>query len=83
LTYLKAVGVGVGIGLLAAVLWLGALFLPPYGERLICDLQNCGGGIGAPSVGSWSTLLVALVGFAIGFYWTIQQAWRRRSAIST
>jgi hypothetical protein len=85
LTYLKAVVVGMGTGMLAAVLWVsGALFLPMYVARLICSLQtNCGAGAVGASVGSGSALLVALIGFAIGFWWIIRRARRRQSADAT
>jgi hypothetical protein len=78
LTYLKAVVVGVGIGLLAVVLWVLAQILPLY-------LESAGagsGGIGAVAVSSGSALLVALVGFAMGFWWTVRRARRRPTTIS-
>ena len=68
----KAVVVGLGVGVLAAVLWLiGNLWLPFYIEELSCRLQpSCGAAIYATTVGSESALLVAAVGFAAGFYLT-------------
>jgi len=75
LIYFKALVVGIAVGLLAAVLWvLGWLFLPLYVE----SVRAGSGGIGAVSVGSGSALLVAFIGFVIGFCWTIRIARRRR-----
>jgi hypothetical protein len=75
LIYFRALVVGIAAGLLAAVLWvLGWLLLPLYVE----SVQTGSGGIGAVSVDSGSSLLVALIGFVIGSYWTIRRARRRR-----
>lgn len=74
----KAFVVGLGVGLLAAVLWvIGNLWLAFYVAELRCRLQpSCGGGAYATSIGSGSILLVALAGFGGGFYWTLRR--RRR-----
>jgi hypothetical protein len=81
MAYVKGVLVGVAVALLTAVLWIvGSLEIPVYWTELSCRLRpDCYGGIGASYVGSGSTLVVALAGFAVGFSWTIR---RRRSAAS-
>jgi len=68
----KAVVVALGVGVIAAMLWvIGNLWLPFYFEELSCRLQpSCGAAIYATTVGSESALLVAAVGFAAGFYLT-------------
>ena len=76
--YLKAVAAGVVLALVAAALWvIGNLWLPLYAAEVVCRLRpDCGGGVGAASVGSGSTLLVALAGFAGGAYWILKRARR-------
>ena len=62
--YLKCALVGVASGTVLAILWIvGSLFLP-----LIFASPE--GGLGASSVGSDSTLLVWLAGFATGFWFS-------------
>ena len=64
--YLKCALVGVASGTALAILWVaGCLFLP-----LMLRTES---GLGGASVGSDSTILVWLAGFAIGFWFT----WRR------
>jgi hypothetical protein len=72
---LRAVAAGFALGLAAAVLWvIGNLEVPLYVARIKCRLDpNCGGGIGASSVGSGSTLLVLLASFAAGYWWTLRR----------
>jgi hypothetical protein len=81
--FLKALAVGVVSGLLLAVLWvLAALWLPLYLDMFLSYWRNEGGGVGASSVGSGSALLAAIIGFAVGFYWTVRRARHQRSPIS-
>lgn len=78
-TYLKAVIVGVVTGLLAAVLYVvGRLFLLLVGSMAFSG----SGGIGAVSVGSGSATLVLLIGFIVGFAWTIKRSRQRQSTAS-
>jgi hypothetical protein len=81
--FLKALAVGVVSGLLLAVLWvLAALWLPLYVDMFLSYWRNEGGGVGASSVGSGSALSAAIIGFAVGFYWTVRRARHQRSPIS-
>lgn len=62
--YLKAIGVGVLVGLLSAVLWVvGILY---WAKIYVLDIHL--------SVNAGPMLLVALVGFVVGFLWTVQRA---------
>ena len=79
LLYLKAAIIGAGMGLLADLLWVFAtLWFPPNVEG-----ATGAAGIRTPDVGSASSLLVALVGFVIGFYWTIRSARKERAGPDT
>jgi hypothetical protein len=78
--YLKAVAVGIGIGLLAAVLWVLGPLLLAFLALFVESARTGSGGVGGVSVDSGSALLVALLGFSVGFYWTIRRARRRRPA---
>ena len=76
--FIKALAVGVVSGLLLAVLWvLAALWLPLYVDMFLSYWRNEGGWVGASWVGSGSALLAAIIGFAIGFYWTVRRARHR------
>ena len=79
MTYVKAAIVGVLSGLLAAMLWVaGNLFWPLSGSMAFSG----SGGIGAVSVGSGSAVLALLIGFVVGFAWTIKRVRQRRPTIS-
>lgn len=80
---LRAVAAGFALGVAAAVLWVvGNLEVPLYVARITCRLDpNCGGGVSASSVGSGSTLLVLLAGFAAGYWWTLRRQ-RRASRVT-
>lgn len=67
MTFLRAVAAGIGIGALAAVLWVAGALLLPVAVEMAAGIREGGGWTGAATVGSDSTLLVALVGFVIGF----------------
>jgi hypothetical protein len=60
--YLKRALVGIATGTALAVLWVAGWLLLPL---LFLGNDN---GLGASSVGSDSTMLVCLVGFAVGFW---------------
>jgi hypothetical protein len=75
MTYLKAIVVGVATALLAAVLLVAGMFLLP--ALLSMAFSSGSGGIGAVSIGSGSAALVLIVGFAVGFFWTIRRRKRR------
>jgi hypothetical protein len=81
--YVKAVVVGTVCAMFAAVLWVAAnLVLPVSAAWLAARFSASGAGGAAASVGSGSTLLAALAGFAAGVWWTVRRARRRRSAIA-
>jgi hypothetical protein len=75
---LKRVVVGLAVALLAAFGWLAAwLFIPLFYEIYIVHPRE--GGLGASSVGlDWPTLVVAMCGFVVGFYFTGRRARRGR-----
>lgn len=75
--YVKAAAVGIVTGLLLAVLWTLAALLIPLSVVFLSSSGS--GGLGAVSVGSGSTLLAAVVGFALGFAWWVRRSRRRRS----
>jgi MYXO-CTERM domain-containing protein len=77
MTFFKAILVGVGTALAAAVLLVIATVVLP--SWLAASFSGSGG-IGAVSVGSGSAALVLLAAFALGFFWTIRKRRRGRAA---
>ncbi len=78
MTYLKAIVVGVATALLATVLlFVGMFVLPAW----LSMAFSGSGGIGAVSIGSISVALVLIVGFAVGFFWTIRRRKRRGRSV--
>jgi uncharacterized RDD family membrane protein YckC len=78
MTYLKAIVVGVATALLATVLlFVGMFVLPAW----LSMAFGGSGGIGAVSSGSISVALVLIVGFAVGFFWTIRRRKRRGRSV--
>ncbi len=75
--FLKASAVGVVVAMVCGVVWTLAAMLFPIGWQM-WQARNQGGGVGASSVGSGSALLAALIGFVLGFAWTL----RRQSGAS-
>ena len=72
MSYLKATIVGIGLGLLLAVVTLFLL-------QLVITFMTYVDGEGALSGGDVSTLpivLAAALGFVTGFYWTLRRAGR-------
>jgi hypothetical protein len=81
--YVKAGVVGIVCAVFAALLWIAAnLVVPISAVWLAARLDASGAGGAAASVGSGSTLLAALAGFAAGVWWMLRRARRRRSAIA-
>ncbi len=80
MTYLKAIIVGVATALLAAVLLVVGMFVLP---AWLSMAFSGSGGIGAVSVGSGATalVLVLIVGFALGFFWTLRRRKRRGKSL--
>jgi len=74
MAYLKCTLAGIGVAILAVVgwnvAWLLALLVPAWFSNE--------GGLGAVSVSSDSMLVVALAGFALGF-WLMLRRQRRRA----
>ena len=76
--HLKAFGVGLIAALLAAALWISVAFvLPFFGPMLLAHLRNEGGAV-AVGIGSDSILLAALLGFVVGYLWTLRRQRRLR-----
>jgi hypothetical protein len=73
LTYLKAVAVSIGIGLLAAMLW-AAVFVPVVVSPI---------GLTFLPIYIWSTLASAITGIIIGLCWTIRRAAAARASSRT
>ena len=73
--YLKAAAVGIFVALIFAVVWVWAAIQLPIWWQLWEQRNQGGGGAGA-FVGSGSVLLVAVIGFALGFLWFIRRAQR-------
>jgi hypothetical protein len=80
MTFVKSILTGIAGAVFAAVLWLLAVVILPIAAPLVvAGFTNYGSaGIGAVSVGSGPVLLVALIGFAIGFLWQFRRLSTRR-----
>jgi len=71
--HVKAFGVGLISALLAAALWISVAFVIPFfGPMLLAHLRNEGGAV-AVGIGSDSILLAGLVGFVVGYLWTLRR----------
>src|SRR5262249_16891955 len=76
--HLKAFGVGLVAALLAATLWIVSTFVVPlFAPMLLARLRNEGGASGA-FISSDSILVAALVGFVVGYVWTLVRPLRSR-----
>lgn len=74
MVYLKATAVGVFVAVCFAVLWfVGAILLAIMSQWWSQRGQGAAG-IGAVSVGFGSALVAAIVGFVIGFAWSIRRS---------
>jgi hypothetical protein len=72
MTYLKATAVGIVTAIIFGAAWMwAALQLPIWWQ--MWQQRNQGGGAGVAMVGSGSVLLAALIGFIIGFSWTMRR----------
>jgi len=72
--YFKSILVGIVAAVAASVLWILAVFVMPILlPFLMSRVTGSGSGMAEASVGSGSVLLVALVGFGIGFYWQLHR----------
>jgi ABC-type phosphate transport system permease subunit len=72
MTYLKATTVGIVTAIIFGAGWTwAALQLPIWWQ--MWQQRNQGAGVGASSVGSGSVLLAALIGFMLGFCWTMRR----------
>ena len=75
MTYLKSFLAGIGAAFVAVALWTGAVLVVPFVPVMVSEQ----GGLGATSVGSDSVLLVALIGFGLGFFFMLRRQTRRGS----
>ena len=72
MTYLKAIAVGIVTAVIFGAGWTwAALQLPIWWQ--MWQQRNQGAGVGASRVGSGSVLLAALIGFMLGFAWTMRR----------
>jgi hypothetical protein len=77
--YLKATVVGVLVGFVSAVLWAYSnLPLRLYWNELLSRWRHEGflGGVWISSVSSNSTMLVGVLGFLAGFFWSLRSTRR-------
>ena len=71
--YVKSFLFGTGAAIVAAILWILAVFVLPIVVPFALSRVTGAGGIGAASIGSGSVLAAALVGFVAGFYWKFRK----------
>jgi hypothetical protein len=71
MVYAKALAVGIVSGLALAVAWFVVAVWIPFQNRP--EGSNV-----AVSIGALEPTLIALVGFVVGFLWTVRRARRRR-----
>jgi hypothetical protein len=67
--YVKSFLFGTGAAIVAAILWILAVFVVPIAVPVALSRVTGAGGMGAATIGSGSILAAALVGFVAGFYW--------------
>jgi hypothetical protein len=72
--YLKSIVAGVIVAILAAVVWVIAVFVIPIAWSILVARFYDGAGFAAASVTSGSILAAALVGFVLGFVWRFRRA---------
>jgi len=70
--YLKATAVGIGTAVIFGAAWIWAALQIPLWWQM-WQQRNQGAGIGVSSVGSGSVLIVALIGFILGFSMTLRR----------
>ena len=70
--YLKATAVGIVTSVISGAAWIWAALQIPLWWQM-WQQRNQGAGIGVSSVGSGSVLLVALIGFILGFSLTLRR----------
>ena len=70
--YLKATAVGIVTSVIFGAAWIWAALQIPLWWQM-WQQRNQGAGIGVSSVGSGSVLLVALIGFILGFSLTLRR----------
>lgn len=75
--YLKATAVGILGALALAAVWVLSALLIPMWWQMWQQRNQLGGRVGAGGVGFWigsgSVLLAALIGFLLGFAWTMRR----------
>jgi hypothetical protein len=82
--YLKSFLFGIGAAIVAAILWILAVFVLPIFMPFLLSRVTGAGGVGAEfgaggvggvgaSIGSGSILAAAFVGFVAGFYWKFRR----------
>ena len=78
--YFKSILVGIIAAVVASVIGVFAVFVAPIALAFLVSrfASNGSAGIGAVSIGSGSILVVAVLGFLLGFFWTFRRAARIR-----
>jgi hypothetical protein len=72
--YLKSFLVGVVAAIVASAVWIVVAFvIPVVGPFLLAKLSGDYSGGSVAVIGSGSILVAALVGFAVGFAWTLRR----------
>ena len=77
MNYVRSFVVGIVVALAASAVWILIVFVAPLAVPvLVSRLPGTDGGAGMASayIDSDSILVVALVGFIAGFYWTFRRA---------
>ncbi len=78
MVYVKSVLVGIVAGVVAAVIWILAVFVLPVGLPFLLRqvIDDGTGGVGASyaTISSASITGVALVGFLVGFFWRLRRS---------
>ena len=77
--YLKALAIGVGTGIVAAAVWIVLTVVVPVAIQFGRQ-ANRGAGLVAFSAGLAEPTFIFLVGFILGFYWSLRRS-RRTAAL--
>jgi hypothetical protein len=75
MVYVKATAMGVAAAFMVTLVWfVGGLLLPVVWQTWSQRAQGSGGlGSASTSVGVGAILLVAIVGFIVGFAWSLRR----------
>jgi hypothetical protein len=75
--YLKCFLVGVVAAIVTSAVWIVVAFvIPVVGPFLLAKWSGDYSGGSVAVIGDGSILVAALVGFAVGFAWTLRRGWQ-------